>query len=143
MTLSPQNTVPNQVVPWSRDDKADLSEAIGRVCALQRTYGKNPADLETLVEGFAWVMKRYPVSLVIEGLAQYLENGVNIPTPSEIIAIIDPKPKTWVPDKSYYISLKKNFEDRGIYGLDNDEIEYIRRYEEYQKNELRSSNRVD
>lgn len=124
---------------WSASEKEGLSQVMSRVCALQRQYGKSPAELKTLVEGFAWVLGRYSMDQVISGIARYIEDNPNIPTPSEIKAIIDPPLPIWKPDRSYYIRLIDIRKTEGQYGLDNDEIEYIRKYEAHMQSEMRES----
>ncbi|MFZ0270974.1 MAG: hypothetical protein WAL34_03905 [Acidobacteriaceae bacterium] len=112
---------------------------IGQVFDMQKQFGKSPDQIEGMVRGFCWVLKDYPVDAVIEGVGQYLKFNADMPSPSDIVKIIDPQPTPWKPDKAYYVSLKKIFAEQGPYGLDADEIEYIRRYEEFMRNELRSA----
>lgn len=60
---------------------------------MQQQFGKNEADLETLVDGFCWILGDYDTSLVFNGFREYLSNNNNIPTPADIIQIINPRPK--------------------------------------------------
>jgi hypothetical protein len=48
-------------------------------------------------------------------------------------------PSVWRPDKAYYIRLQQIHKDQGPYGLDLEEIEYIRRYEAHMRMELKES----
>lgn len=116
---------------WKPIDKASFASAISRVFDLQKQFGKTTAQLENIVEGFAWVLKDYPVEKVIWGLGQYMKINCDIPTPSDICKIIDPRPPQWVPDKQMYYKLQQILKEQGPYGLDNDEIEYCKRYETY------------
>lgn len=134
-----KKSYPAATITWKPEDKASLALAIGRTFDLQKNYGKTTGQLENIVAGFLWALQPYHVEEVMEGLAKYIRLHSDMPTPSDIVAIIDPPQKIWEPDKSYYITLKQIFKDHGPYGLDREEAEYIRKYEEHMKNELRSS----
>lgn len=116
---------------WSPNDKADLSQILGRVCAAQRSYGKTAADLETIVECFAWAFKNYPVVVVVEALAKHVLQSSEVPTPFDIRQIIDPIKEPWKPDTATYLRLRKKVEDGGTWSLDADEAAYCRAYEDY------------
>jgi hypothetical protein len=93
LTDLPPNTVPKQPQRTQRmgtADKARLSETLGRVCALQREYGKSSAELETLVEGFAWAMAAYPVEDIIRAMGTWVLSHREIPTPSDLLDILRP-----------------------------------------------------
>lgn len=114
---------------WTNQDKAKLALVMGRVCSLQRQYGKTPGDLETLVEGFAWAMGRYSVGDVIRAIGEFILAHPDIPTPADIRAIIDPIPPPFKPNWAVYTSLKKLQETGGAYALGTDEINYLARCE--------------
>lgn len=90
-----------------------------------------------MVEGFAWILSPYPVEKVINGFSIYIRDNPDIPTPADIIAIIDPKPPVWKPDKALYISLKQILKEQGPFGLDTEEIEYVKQYELHMLRERR------
>lgn len=71
-------------------EKAQLAEALGKVCALQKQYGKTQAELKTLVEGFCWVLADYPMPVILDALAQYIRHNSDIPAPADLVKIIDP-----------------------------------------------------
>lgn len=60
------------------------------------------------MEAFSWALSGYPIELILEGMRAYLRTAgnVTIPTPSEIIAIIDPPKPRFKPDWAVYISIK-------------------------------------
>lgn len=126
-----QKNISTMACPWTPSEKASLAIVIGRVFDLQKQYGKTTDQLENIVAGFCWALAAYPVELVVEGFKQYITIKSDLPTPADIRQIIDPIPPQWVPDKPYYISLKKIFAEQGPFGLADDEMEYIKKYEEY------------
>lgn len=71
-------------------DKQRLALALSRVCALQKQYGKTRSELETLVEGFYWILAEYPVDRILTGIQRYVKRHPDIPSPSDIANIIDP-----------------------------------------------------
>lgn len=133
--LKKEIALPNTTVlkakpePWTNDCKANLAAVLGRVCALQRQYGKGAAELQTLTEGFAWALRGYPVEKVIDAMGQFILQSPNIPTPFEIRQIIDPPPVQRVFDKSTYIRYIKLREEGGPYALTDEEEKYVKDYE--------------
>lgn len=111
-------------------DKATLALVLGQLFDAQKLYGKEPGQLRNAVELFSWVLADYPIERIVWGVGQYLKTRNDIPAPSDIVKIIDPEPpkKEW--DKSFYIRLQQIFRDQGPYGLNKEEFEYIRGYEE-------------
>jgi hypothetical protein len=55
---------------------------------LQRTYGKSPEDLKTLVEGFNWGLQGHKFEEVEQAFHEYVKTSPNVPTISEILEII-------------------------------------------------------
>ena len=84
-------------------------------------------------------MQEYPVEKVIWGFGQYIKANADMPTPSDIVKIIDPQPPAWRPDKGYYIKLQEIHKQHGPYGLNTDEIEYIAKYEEHMQREMKGA----
>jgi hypothetical protein len=115
--------------PHSKMDKARLSQALSRICALQQQFGKTAAELETLVEGFCWILSDYTMDAILGAIAQFVKKKPQIPTPSDIEAILNPPlPK---PDWAAYVALKKSVQE-GNY-LMPDERRFLRECEEYAK----------
>jgi hypothetical protein len=125
--------------PWTPKDKAEMAVVLGQLLDIQKSYGKTTGQLENIVAGFCFALAPYTLEAVMRGFAEYMRNKADFPAPADIVKIIDPKPPEWKPDKSYYISLKELHKLHGPYGLDNEEIEYIRRYEEHMKQEAREA----
>lgn len=117
------------LIQWSSDDRKTLAVVIGRVFDLQKQFGKTTSQLENIIEGFIWALSPYPVEKIISGFGQYIRMKSDMPTPSDIRQLIDPVKEEWKPDAPLYISLKKVMKEEGPFGLDNEEIEYIKKYE--------------
>src|SRR3984957_10747084 len=124
------------VIPWTDGEKIKLAGAIGQVFDLQKQFGKTPGQLKNIIDGFCWALQRYPVEMVIAGLGEYIRRKPDIPTPSDIVAIIDPTSIPFQPDKAYYVRLQTLRKEQGKNALNDDEENYIRQYEEHIKRSL-------
>ena len=134
-----KNLSENGTLPWKPDDKKTLAVVIGRIFDLQKQFGKTTGQIENIIEGFCWAMQRYPVERVIWGFSEYILKNSDMPTPADIVKIIDPKPPEWKPDKSYYYKLQQLEKEHGKYALNDDELDYCRRYEDYTRQALKDS----
>lgn len=68
--------------------KQQLSEILGRVCALQKTYGKTKAELETLIDGFSWALAGTDMGHVRQAFRRYVVAHSDIPAPSDILKLV-------------------------------------------------------
>lgn len=55
---------------------------------MQKQYGKTAEELETLVEGFAYLLAEYGLYDIREAFMRYIKTEPDIPAPSDIIKII-------------------------------------------------------
>jgi hypothetical protein len=99
---------------------------LGRVCALQKQYGRTDAELQTLVEGFCWILSDYPMDSILMALKHYVMTKADIPTPADLRNIIDPPPLPL--SGAVYIDIKKRGREDQF--ITRDEKEYCRKYEE-------------
>lgn len=135
--LAKQPASQKNISIWKPQDKANIAMVIGRVFDLQKAYGKTAGQMETMIDGFCWALKDYDPERVIWGFGQYILSKPDMPTPFDIRNIIDPVKKPWEPDKNYYQTLKEIFKREGPYGLDTEEAEYMRAYEDYMKKQFK------
>ena len=99
--------------------------ALAQVCELQKQYGKTAANLETLVEGFMWLMDGTPMDKILDAMKTYVLTHNDIPTPSDLLKIINPPEEPL--SKAVFIALCQA-KDRGEY-LTPTERKYMRDYE--------------
>jgi hypothetical protein len=134
LTIRPRTTLTSK---WTEIDKDRLAKALGQVCTVQNAYGKKANDLPVMVAGFAWALREFVVDDVIWALGEFMNLSPNFPTPFDIRKILQPPVKAFVPDKPYYVYLQKLRQEQGKYALNDEEMEYIRRYEDQIKGGLR------
>ena len=79
------------------------------------------------------ILADYPINDVEEAFWQYLKTNKDVPTPSDILAIVDPKTQPLC--KEVYIRLSQK-RDKGD-TLDSTEWKYIRQYENEQYKRLK------
>lgn len=72
---------------------------------MQKAYGRQIGDLETMTRAFGQILGPYPLASVQAAFLQFIRRNPTIPAPSDIIAILDPLPPTL--DAAYYRTLKK------------------------------------
>jgi len=110
-------------------DKNELAKTLAIVCALQKQYGKTPAEFELLVEGFSRVLKYYPMKQIIEAIDKFTLKNPGIPSPADIETIINPPlPKI---DWPFYITLnKKRIDSNYNYYLSPEEKQFMRNCED-------------
>lgn len=89
----------------SNAEKSHLSTVLAQICALQKAYGKTAAELEILVEGFAFVLCDYTAQQITGAIRIFVRNSLEIPTPSEILAILDPREEKL--SAAVYVELNK------------------------------------
>ena len=93
---------------------------------MQKAYGKQ-IDLRALLKGWEFVLsKKYTVEQVIYALEKYLEQKDDIPTPANLIAILNPeKPKITT---AQYIAARDN-QKRNGYPMYSSDSQIISDYE--------------
>lgn len=117
----------------SNAEKEALSLALGRVCELQKQFGKTTAELETMVEGFCWILGDYPMSTILDAIRVYVKKNNDIPVPADIEKIINPPQERL--SGAVYIQLKKNLRD-DIY-VTPEQREYCKAYERQEMDKVR------
>jgi hypothetical protein len=139
--LKASDSPPNIGSRLSASDKERLTITLARVCALQGQYGKTAAELETLVEGFCWVLGGYPIQAIIDAIGTFIRTNRDIPKPADIEAVINPPPPKI--DWPLYIELKKRLREGNVY-VDRDEKQFVRNCEDLaiirQRGEMASYN---
>lgn len=107
-----------------------LTDLLAQTYALLKKYGEK-ADLTELRDtGFQWLLSDYPISTIEAAFRKYLTTAREIPTPADILAIIDPK--TQPLDRAVYIRLSRK--DPG--DLDWQERDYMRAFERQEMRKL-------
>lgn len=65
---------------------------------MQKQYGKTPAELEILVEGFSWVLAGYTMPKILAAIREYITHNSDIPAPADIVKIIKAGEKPTMPE---------------------------------------------
>lgn len=86
---------------------------LSKVFDLQKQFGKTPSQLNNIVDGFLWALQGYPIDRIIDGFRQYIRRKSDMPTPSDIINIIDPLPPKPEFARAYYVYLRKLKDEQG------------------------------
>lgn len=125
LTASPKNTQVAEA-KFRPDDKVRLSICLGEELVGLRAYGKTGDDIPAITELFLKKFSQYEPAKVINAIEQWGLTGTgDFPTPPDIEAILNPKPKF---DHTVYrrlLDLNKSG-DR----LTSTQWEYIKLYEQ-------------
>jgi hypothetical protein len=103
--------------------------ALSQACVLLKQYGKAPAELRTLRDGYLAFLPDIPIAKLTEALRVHVTQNDEIPTPRQLKEIISPTPKPWKPDWPVYIALKEKIAD-GYFPY-QDERDYLYRCERH------------
>ncbi|MBO0358613.1 hypothetical protein J0X19_11710 [Hymenobacter sp. BT186] len=98
-----------------------------------KKYGE-AADITAIRDaGFQWMLEDYDIDQVTTAFRQYLKTGREIPTPTDIIEILDPSVRPMC-GRMYQRLVERSKE--GPFALTRAEHEYIDRYEARQIGDL-------
>ncbi len=92
---------------WNMPEKALLAEELCFAAAVQTAYGQAP-DIKILVESYArFLADNYTAEQVILAVRKFVPNHNRMPTPSDLVAIINPPaPKVTYAEYSHAIKLR-------------------------------------
>lgn len=83
-------------------------------------------SLKAIKRGMVWVLGDYDIDLVEEAFKQYISRNNQMPTPADILNIIDPPKEKLSP--VLYQQIKKKIADGGFY-LTDEEKNFLRKFE--------------
>lgn len=101
---------------------------------VQRTYGKQGADIDKITKIFLRVLSDYEPSAVIQAIKRWLQESPEFPTPSDIVKMLNPAKKF---DKEVYIAFCQQAQ-RGEVGeyKNRAAYDYIKAYEQHKLEEI-------
>ncbi|MCF0055539.1 hypothetical protein [Dyadobacter sp. CY356] len=85
--------------------------------------------------GFQWVLEDYTIDQVTAAFKAYLKTGKEIPTPADIVEILDPSVKPLCP-RVYQSFVNRS--KKGPFELTREEKAYIDHYENQQLGRIRA-----
>jgi hypothetical protein len=117
-------------ISWTGSEKAELTKCLAVVCEGQKAYGKE-VNLQSILDYF--VMKfegRHTVKEVIYAIGKYTDIKNDIPTPADILIILNPKPPEIT--QTEYIAAGKWQEQNG-FPIFSAALDIIEAYEKQQR----------
>jgi hypothetical protein len=91
-----------------------------------KKFGESADVADMRDAGFQLVLAEYPIDEVQRAFVQYLKTGKEIPTPADIIEILDPSVKPMC-GRMYQRLVEQS--KQGPFALTRAEIDYIQQYE--------------
>ena len=137
VTIQPSNQLPMQQekptrqlseANYSPSDQGEIVVQLGACLAVQRTYGKQAADIKAVAKIFMEDLKKYPAGKVVQAIREWRLESPEFPTPSDISKLIRQMPTdSAVVDKNRYTSLKVKLSSGGW--LNPQELGFMKTYE--------------
>lgn len=98
-----------------------------------KKYGEAADSTQMREAGFQWVLEDYTIDQVTAAFKTYLKTGKEIPTPADIVEILDPTVKPLCP-RMYQALVNRS--KKGQFELTRQEWRYIEQYENQQLRRL-------
>lgn len=108
----------------SKESKSQLDRYLLGCFSVQKLYGRDIANAETVTELFHAMLGQYPAAQVLKAFELWLQRSQEFPTPADIIGIIKRKGKPPLSKEMFIAISKKSGEDRT-----KDDWQYLRDYE--------------
>jgi hypothetical protein len=77
---------------YGQEERANIVKQLGACLVVQRTYGKQGADMNSMAAVFMSDLQEYPADKVVQALAQWRKQSAEFPTPADIIGLLNPQP---------------------------------------------------
>jgi hypothetical protein len=81
-----------QTKPYAPSDVVAIATQLGACLAVQRTYGKQGGDIESMTRVFVSDLKAHPSDKVVKALEDWRLKSPDFPTPADIINLLNPQP---------------------------------------------------
>jgi hypothetical protein len=132
--MSPTPSTP--YIDTSKQNRRDLGQFVSQCFDALNTYGKTPDQLANATKMFVNILKDYPMDAVIKAFGSWMRRSSIMPTPADIINIIDPPPAKpcWNTVRAIENKIKEN-----LFVMDEERnyLTYCSRYtlQEFQQNQ--------
>lgn len=78
---------------WTDEEKTEIAKALSVMAIIQKSYGKE-IDVKNTVKAWEFIMEDYTANQVIAAMQAYMRKSNDIPTPADLIKIINPPERT-------------------------------------------------
>lgn len=119
--------------------RKQLAKLINQLFKILNIYGKKPEDIADIVAGFCFVLSDYDIESVTDAFKMHLRKSSVMPTPADIVAIIEPPvaPVRW--SATAFIDIKRRWREGQF--ITDKEKKYCESYVSAQINEVQSEER--
>lgn len=105
--------------------RAELTTMLAACFQTLNTYGADPESIADRAKMFQLVLADYPLETVKDAMVRYLRTGKTLPTPADIVALVDPAQRE--PDRAVYVEISKKAPEVRT----PDDWAYMRKYERW------------
>ena len=108
---------------WTNDEKHHFAKSFEKIFKIVNSFGKKPEDFEDGIDLFVKVVSQYDFKSIMKALERWIKENSTLPTPADLIALVEPLKEEKKFCKSTFIELcRQRRED--LY-LTKDERQYI------------------
>jgi len=75
---------------WTKEEVGEIAKKYAFLMTVQRLYGEQ-IDISTTLKGWSYILGDYKPKQIIDAMDLWVRNNPSMPTPSDIIKIIEPK----------------------------------------------------
>ena len=116
------------------EEQRTLLAAISKLCALQKQYGKTAAELETLLDGYLWLLDDLPTPTILGAMREYANRHNDIPTPADIRNVVHPPQPPL--SAAVYVDIRRRMREVNQFIMPEEKA-YVRAFEEQEMAKVR------
>lgn len=76
---------------WTNSEKTELAKLLAIMSVIQKSYGRE-IDIKMTINAWEYVIGEYRASQVLAATEAYMKKSNDIPSPADLIKIIEPPP---------------------------------------------------
>lgn len=92
-----------------------------------KTYGKTFEQLDSIVKLFEFALSSYEMERIEKAFLRHVERSADMPTPSDIIKLLDPSKNPRKLDSSVFAEIKRKMKEGNVY-VSEQEKAYVEQY---------------
>lgn len=77
---------------WTDSDKIEIAKSLAVMAIIQKNYGRE-LDVKNTIKAWEFVLQDYTAKQVSEAMRAYMRQSSDIPSPADLIKIINPPEK--------------------------------------------------
>lgn len=126
----PPSISPKDCENITKATRSEIADMVNICYNALDTYGKTPEQMQSTVKLFCLVLEGQELPKVRSAFREWVTRNSKLPTPADIMNIIDPPKQEWKPDWPMYVAIKRKIANDGYY-VYGEERDFLRRCERF------------